>query len=151
MTRFSSFLKGSIAAVGVGVRSTATQAASSVPTITSGTGAPSASEPDGSLYLRTDGADGTTEYRRISSAWVASATASLASASVFTSTEQTGTGASQNVAHGFGTTPKAVVIYPSTLDVALAAGYVVTPGTHTSTNVVVTVTSGRKFIVVAFK
>lgn len=45
--------------------------ASTSPTITSGSGAPSASEPDGSIYMRTGGAVGTTLYIRVSSAWVA--------------------------------------------------------------------------------
>lgn len=40
-------------------------------TITSGTGAPTASEPNGSIYLRTDGGTGTTLYVRESGAWVA--------------------------------------------------------------------------------
>ena len=41
------------------------------PTITSGTGAPSAAEPNGSIYLRTDGASATTLYVRAAGAWVA--------------------------------------------------------------------------------
>jgi hypothetical protein len=44
---------------------------SSGATITSGTGAPSASEPNGSIYLRTDGTSTTTLYVRASSAWTA--------------------------------------------------------------------------------
>lgn len=42
-----------------------------IPTITSGNGAPSATEPDGSLYLRLDGGVATTLYARYSSTWVA--------------------------------------------------------------------------------
>lgn len=144
MTRFSSFLKGSLAAVGIGIRSSATQATSSVPTATSGTGAPSASEPDGSVYLRTDGAVGTTIYERAAGVWAANG-------AMFSSTEQTGTGASQNIAHGLAVIPRAVIFYATDLDAALAAGYVVTPGTHTSTNVVVTVTNLRKFRCVAIR
>jgi hypothetical protein len=41
------------------------------PTITTGTGAPSHSAPDGSLYLRTDGGAGSTLYVREAGAWVA--------------------------------------------------------------------------------
>lgn len=41
------------------------------PTITSGTGAPTAAEPDGSSYLRTNGAAASTQYLRVSGAWVA--------------------------------------------------------------------------------
>jgi hypothetical protein len=44
---------------------------SSGPTITTGTGAPSHSAPDGSLYLRTDGGAGSTLYVRETGAWVA--------------------------------------------------------------------------------
>lgn len=43
------------------------------PTLSTGTGAPSHTRPDGSVYLRKDGAAGTTLYLRISSAWVAAA------------------------------------------------------------------------------
>lgn len=75
----------------------------------------------------------------------------LASGAVFSSTEQTGTGNNMNIAHGFGAAPRAVVFYPTDLDAALAAGFVVTPGTHTSTNVVVNVTLNRKFRCIAWK
>jgi len=44
---------------------------SSGPTITTGTGAPSHSAPDGSLYLRTDGTASTTLYVRAAGAWTA--------------------------------------------------------------------------------
>jgi hypothetical protein len=64
-SKFAARHRKPIAAVGLGIRSTATQADASVPTITSGSGAPSASEVDGSLYLRTNGA----VYNRIGSAW----------------------------------------------------------------------------------
>lgn len=40
------------------------------PTITTGTGAPTHSAPNGSLYTRTDGGAGTTLYVRESGAWV---------------------------------------------------------------------------------
>ena len=41
------------------------------PTITSGTGAPSSSPPNGSIYLRTDGTASTTLYVRAAGAWSA--------------------------------------------------------------------------------
>lgn len=41
------------------------------PTFTSGPGVPSASEPDGSVYLRTDGTAGSTLYVRAAGAWTA--------------------------------------------------------------------------------
>jgi hypothetical protein len=56
------------AAVGFGVRSSATQADASVPTITSGSGVPTATEVAGSLYL--DTATGELSAR-VGAAWVA--------------------------------------------------------------------------------
>lgn len=41
------------------------------PTITQGEGAPTAPQPNGSIYLRTDGAAATTLYVRAAGAWVA--------------------------------------------------------------------------------
>lgn len=67
----------------------------------------------------------------------------------FVSSEQTGTGSSQNVAHGLGFTPSRVFVTYTDLTPATAGSVNVTYGTHTSTNVVVTVTSGKKFLVVA--
>jgi len=67
----------------------------------------------------------------------------------FISSEQTGTGSSQNVAHGLGVTPSKVIVSYTDLTPATAGSVNVTYGTHTSTNVVVTVTSGKKFIVEA--
>lgn len=64
--------KKAIAAVGLGVRQTASTADSSVPTITSGAAAPTATEPNGSLYMRTGGTNGDDSlYMRIAGAWVA--------------------------------------------------------------------------------
>jgi len=73
-----------------------------------------------------------------------------AKAAVFVSTEQTGTGSAQNVAHGLGAVPAVVLVAPTELAAGLAAGYDCAEGTHTSTNVVVTVTSGAKFKVLAW-
>ena len=44
---------------------------SASPTITSGAGVPTAAEPDGSLYLRTNGGASTTLYVRHTGAWLA--------------------------------------------------------------------------------
>lgn len=72
MASFAYRYRKAIAAVGLGVRPAATTADASVATITSGSGAPSATEPDGSLYMRTDGSDGDDSlYMRIAGAWVA--------------------------------------------------------------------------------
>jgi formylmethanofuran:tetrahydromethanopterin formyltransferase len=62
---------------------------------------------------------------------------------VFVAKQQAGTGASQNIAHGLGAVPAVVLAIPTD-------GGTVVYGTHTSTNVVVTVTSGKKFDVVAW-
>lgn len=69
---------------------------------------------------------------------------------VFVSTEQTGTGASQNIAHGLGAVPRMIIVTPTDLTPATVGSYSVVEGAHTSTNVVVTVTSGKKFKVLAF-
>lgn len=43
-----------------------------IPTVSSGAGAPTEAAPNGSLYLRTDGTNGTDSvYMRIAGAWVA--------------------------------------------------------------------------------
>lgn len=112
------------------------------PTVTSGSGAPSASEPNGSLYLRTNGTALSTIYARVSGAWVTPSPVS------FLSTEQTGNGSAQNVAHGLGTTPSLVFAIASDHS---GGQFTVTYGTHTSTNAIVTVTNGEKYRVVAFK
>ncbi len=67
----------------------------------------------------------------------------------FVSSEQTGTGSSQNVSHGLGVVPKRVLVTYTDLTPATAGSVNVTYGSHTSTNVVVTVTSGKKFLVFA--
>lgn len=64
----------------------------------------------------------------------------------FVSSEQTGTGGAQNVAHGLGSAPGLVLAVPSDLTGGV---YVVSYGTHTATNCVLTVTSGEKFKVFA--
>lgn len=68
---------------------------------------------------------------------------------IFVSAETTGTGAAQNVAHGLGTAPSAVLVAPTEFASNLAVD--ILEGTHTTTNVVLTVTSGAKFKVIAFK
>jgi hypothetical protein len=141
-------------AIGLAIRkitvwtSGAESAISTSPTVTSGSGAPSASEPSGSLYLRTNGAAATTLYARVSSAWVAITASVLSSGSVFQSDEITGNGSAQSTAHGLGTTPSLVFAIPTNLT---GGPYVVTYGTHTSTNAIVTVTNGEKYRIVAFK
>lgn len=75
----------------------------------------------------------------------------FASAAVFISAETTGTGSSQNVAHGLGATPAGVLVvpteHPGTPD---TGAFDIAEGTHTSTNVVLTVTANVKFKVLAW-
>ena len=70
-------------------------------------------------------------------------------ASEFKSTEQTGIGMLQDVAHGLGASPSLVLIFTTYLAAGLAAGHNIAEGTHDATNVKVTVTTGAKFIVYA--
>ena len=85
---------------------------------------------------------------------IAAGAVTKAKAAAFVSTEQTATGASQNVAHGLGVVPAAVLVVPTAgNDGAGAAGTqtaTIVEGAHTSTNVVVTVTAGSKFKVFAW-
>lgn len=64
------------------------------------------------------------------------------------STVQTGTGSLQNISHSLGSTPTIVLI--SIYDNTASSTFVVTEGSHTSSNIVVTVTNGVKFKIVAF-
>lgn len=68
---------------------------------------------------------------------------------MFISAEQTGTGAAQNIAHGLGIVPTKVFVAPTDLTPATVGSYSVVEGAHDATNVVVTVTSGKKFKVLA--
>jgi hypothetical protein len=112
------------------------------PTLTSGSGAPSATEPNGSVYLRTNGSSASTLYVRVSGAWVPTSPAT------FLSAEITGNGSAQSTAHGLATVPTLVFAIPSNMT---AGAFVVAYGTHTDTNAIVTVTNGEKYRVVAFK
>ena len=66
----------------------------------------------------------------------------------FLSAEQTGTGSAQNIPHNLGVVPRLVLVLitgsPSTY-----SALTVTMGTHTASNIVVTVTSGWKYKVYA--
>ena len=61
---------------------------------------------------------------------------------LFFASQQAGTGSSQSIAHGLGVVPAGVLCIPTD-------GGTVTYGTHTATNVVVTVTSAKHFDVLA--
>lgn len=69
----------------------------------------------------------------------------------FYSAELTGTGASQDVAHGLGVIPGRVLVEPTDLTPATAGSYAVVKGAHDATNVKVTVTTGKKFRVWAWR
>ena len=71
----------------------------------------------------------------------------LATAAMFTSTEQTGTGSSQNVAHGFGAAPSMWWAVPTDT----TAGWVVSAASQDATNISITVTTGAKFRIYALK
>lgn len=90
----------------------------------------------------------------VTTAKLAALAVTKAKALVFFSTEQTATGASQNVAHGLGAVPAGVLIVPTKgHDGAGAAGTEFpdsTEGVHTTTNVLVTVEAGAKFKVMAW-
>ena len=67
----------------------------------------------------------------------------------FLSAVQTGTGAQQSIAHGLGAVPAGVLA--SCADNSGSTNvFTVTEGTHTATNVVVTVTTGAKYKVLAW-
>lgn len=96
------------------------------------------------------GSTGSLATGAVTTAKLANGAVTFAKMSAFLSTEQTGTGASQNIAHGLSGTPSKVIVVPSDLSPATVGQYTMTQGTHTSTNVVVTVTTGKKFYVLAF-
>lgn len=85
----------------------------------------------------------------IANAELADGSVRIAKLSVFKSTEQTGNGSAQNVAHGLGVAPGLVIVYPTDTSPATAGDFAMTEGAHTSTNVIVTVTSGKKYKVIA--
>lgn len=70
-SRARQFARWVYAGVGFIVRGSATSDPSTDPSISSGSGAPTEAEPDGSVYFRKDGSVTTTLYVRVSSAWVA--------------------------------------------------------------------------------
>lgn len=73
-----------------------------------------------------------------------------AKAAVFFSAEVTGTGSAQDVAHGLGAVPSAVLVAPTELAADLAAGYDCAEGAHDATNVKLTLTNGAKVKILAW-
>ena len=86
----------------------------------------------------------------VTTAKIAANAVTVAKMSVFKSSEQTGTGSAQDIAHGLAVTPGLVMVFPTDLTPGTDGDYAMTEGSHGSTNVVVTVTSGKKYMVVAF-
>ena len=76
--------------------------------------------------------------------------AKLPPSGLFLSGLQTGTGSQQSFAHGLGVTPTRVAVFDMDDSPATAGVFTCTEGTHDATNVNVTVTSGKKFKVIAF-
>lgn len=65
-------MRSGVAALGYIVKSTPGQDPAVAPTVTSGAGAPTITEPNGSIYLRTNGANADEAiYARIGGSWVA--------------------------------------------------------------------------------
>ena len=83
----------------------------------------------------------------VTTAKIADANVTAAKMAMFVSTEETGTGSPQNVAHGLGGTPTVVLV--GVTEDPTGTGFDVAEGAHDGTNVVLTVTSGVKFKVLA--
>lgn len=65
-------MRSGVAAVGYIVKSIPSETLAVAPTVTSGGGAPTAVEPNGSIYMRTNAANADEAiYARIAGAWVA--------------------------------------------------------------------------------
>ena len=78
-------------------------------------------------------------------------TASATPITGFQSTQQTGNGTQQTLAHGLGVVPSKVIVEVDSLPIfdPTAATTLITQGTHTSTNVLITALSGLKYRVLA--
>lgn len=87
----------------------------------------------------------------VAAAQIDSGAVTFVKAKAFVSTEQTGTGSPQNVAHGLAAIPAAVLVvvteHPGTPD---TGAFDVAEGAHDGTNVIVTVTANVKFKVMAW-
>jgi len=83
----------------------------------------------------------------VTGADIKNATIEAVDIGLFVSAEQVGTGSAQNIAHGLGATPSKsfLSVYNFGANVAVD----VVEGTHTSTNCVVTATSGVKYKILA--
>ncbi|GEM_PF-1836793 len=84
----------------------------------------------------------------VTTAKIADAAVTAAKAPVFVSTEQTGDGNPQNVAHGLAAVPALVLI--SVTEDPAGTGFDVAEGSHDDTNVIATVTNNVKYKVLAW-
>lgn len=84
----------------------------------------------------------------VTSAKIADGTIVAGDMAIFISTNQTGTGSAQNIAHGLGVTPSKVFV-ALTGGPGTYAAPSISEGSHNATNVVVTVTSGWSYRVIA--
>ena len=72
MAKFTLNYRKAISTVGIGIKSIAGELDADTATINAGAGVPTATEPDGSIYTRTDAASAAEAvYARIGAAWVA--------------------------------------------------------------------------------
>jgi hypothetical protein len=81
-----------------------------------------------------------------------SATTAVSVSGKFQSTQQTGTGSSQSIPHGLGVIPSLVLVsaYDNTASGSTPFTFQLVEGSHTSTNLLITATSGLKYKVIAF-
>lgn len=101
--------------------------------------------------VRLNGTASTEGAGGVSTADIAAGAVTFAKAAVFVSAEQTGTGSAQNVAHGLGAVPAGVLVVPTSHPGTPDTGaFDIAEGTHTTTNVVVTVTTNVTFKVFAW-
>jgi hypothetical protein len=77
--------------------------------------------------------------------------AATSTQAAFLSAPQTGTGAPQNIAHGLGVVPDLVFAIVDDLTPATTGAVAIVYGAHTSTNAIVTVTTGKLYRVVALR
>ena len=138
MADFASRFRRALSVVGIVIKGSADEVDTTSPTITSGSGVPTATEPANSFYIRNDGADKATSLYRSSGGgtWVTALPGYNLSAEV------TGNGSAQSTAHTLGAVPSVVIAIPSDLT---GGAFTVVYGTHTSTNSIATVTTGEKY------
>lgn len=94
-------------------------------------------------------ADGILPVGSISTSEIADNAVTGPKINYFKSTEQTGDGSEQDIAHGLGSVPSIVLVIPSINKDGADCSFV--EGTHGTANVKVTATSGAKYKVFAVK